>query len=73
MGVDGDDSDEGAESDCSAIPDTAALNRILKYQSLNDRRLQRALTQLERLQRQRKGDYVPPPVKVSVDGPLGGE
>jgi len=37
------------------------LNRILKYQALNDRRLQRALTQLERLQRQRRGDYVPLP------------
>lgn len=37
-----------------------ALNRILKYQALNDRRLQRALTELERLQRQRRGDYVPP-------------
>ncbi len=46
----------------------AALNRILKYQALNDRRLQRALTQLERLQRQRQGDYVPPPAKISVDG-----
>jgi len=56
-----------------SIPDDEALNRILKYQALNDRRLQRALIQLERLQRQRKGDYVPPPVKVSVDGPIGGE
>ncbi|HTM39861.1 MAG TPA: hypothetical protein VL177_03075 [Terriglobales bacterium] len=56
-----------------SIPDDEALNRILKYQALNDRRLQRALIQLERLQRQRKGDYVPPPVKVSVDGPLGAQ
>jgi phage protein D len=56
-----------------AIPDSEALNRLLRYQALNDRRLQRALTQLERLQRRRKGDYVPPPVKVAVDGPLGGE
>ncbi len=73
MGEDGDETDEGAVSDCYAIPDAAALNRILKYQALSGRRLQRALTQLERLQRRRQGDYVPPPVKVSVDGPLGGE
>ncbi|HKS96223.1 MAG TPA: hypothetical protein VJV74_08820, partial [Terriglobia bacterium] len=33
-----------------SIPDSQALNRILKYQALNDRRLQRALSQLERLQ-----------------------
>lgn len=39
------------------------------HQALNGRDC-RALTQLERLQRQCKGDYVPPPVKVSVDGPL---
>ena len=51
-----------------SIPDKDALNRILKYQALNDRRLQRALAQLERLQRQRRGDYVPPPAKISVDG-----
>ncbi len=68
MGQDGDQTDEGAVADCYAIPDAAALNRILKYQSLNDRRLQRALIQLERLQRQRRGDYVPPPAKISVDG-----
>ena len=42
-------------TDCYAIPESEALNRILKYQALNDRRLQRALTQLERLQRQRPG------------------
>jgi hypothetical protein len=41
-----------------AIPDAEALNCILKYQALNDRRLQGALAQLERLQRQRKGEYV---------------
>ncbi len=73
MGWDRNQTDESASADCHSIPDAAALNRILKYQALNDRRLQRALTQLERLQRQRKGDYVPPPVKVSVDGPLDGE
>ncbi len=59
--------------DCYASPDSEALNRILKYQALNDRRLQRALAQLERLQRQRQGDYVLPPVKVSVHGSLGRE
>ncbi len=73
MDQDSDETDESAESDCYAIPDAAALNRILKYQALNDRRLQRTLTQLERLQRQRRGDYVPPPLKVSVDGSPGGE
>ncbi len=67
------ESEENAMVERYSIPDKDALNRILKYQALNDRRPQRALTQLERLHRRRQGDYVPPPVKVSVDGPLGGE
>lgn len=51
-----------------SIPDTEGLLRILRYQALNDRRLNRAFTQLERLQRQRQGEFVPAPVKVSVEG-----
>ena len=68
MNQDGDQKEEEVVTDCYAIPESEALNRILKYQALNDRRLQRALTQLERLQRQRRGDYVPPPAKISVEG-----
>lgn len=55
MNQDGDQKEEEVVTDCYAIPESEALNRILKYQALNDRRLQRALTQLERLQRQRPG------------------
>lgn len=55
MNQDGDQTEEEVVTDCYAIPESEALNRILKYQALNDRRLQRALTQLERLQRQRPG------------------
>lgn len=42
MGHDSDETDGGADSDCYAIPDSEALNRILKYQAPNDRRLRRA-------------------------------
>jgi len=51
-----------------SIPEGEALVRILRYQAQNERGLNRAFTQLERLQRQRKGEYVPAPVKVSVEG-----
>ena len=51
-----------------SIPDPEGLDRLLRYQALNDRQLHRALTQLERLQRQRLGKYVPAPGKVSVEG-----
>ncbi|HET7442565.1 MAG TPA: hypothetical protein VFJ47_14775 [Terriglobales bacterium] len=54
-----------------ALPPSPELDRILRYQALNDRRLQRALTQLERLQQQRKGESVTPPVKNSVEGREG--
>ncbi len=39
--------------------------------ALNGHRLQR-VTQLERLQRLRKGGYVPAPLSVSPEGPLNG-
>ncbi len=39
---------------------------LLRYETANERQLYRAIDQLERLQRQRAGDYVPPPAKLSV-------
>ncbi len=39
---------------------------LLRYETANERQLYRALDQLERLQRQRAGDYVPPPVKLGI-------
>jgi hypothetical protein len=52
-------------ADRCSIPEGEALVRILRYQAQNERGLNRALTQLERLQRHRKGENVPAPVKVS--------
>jgi len=68
MDQEGGQREEALVADAYSIPGTEALDRLLRYQALNDRRLHRALTQLERLQRQRKGEYVPAPVKVSVEG-----
>ena len=51
-----------------ALPRAEALDRIMRYQAANERRLHRSLAELERLQRQRKGEYVPPPLRVAVDG-----
>lgn len=42
------------------------MDTLLRYETANERQLYRALDQLERLQRQRAGDYVPPPVKLGV-------
>jgi hypothetical protein len=49
-----------------SLPDEPALERILRYETTIERQLYRALEQLERLQRQRKGDIVPPPLRLSV-------
>jgi hypothetical protein len=54
------------------LPQEKDLDRILRYESANERALTRALDRLERLQRLRKGEYVPAPVTVTLEGPLNG-
>lgn len=49
------------------IPSKEELDRLLRYEGAIERQLYKALNQLERLQRLRTGDNVPPPVKVDVD------
>jgi hypothetical protein len=49
------------------IPSRHELDRLLRYEGAIERQLYRALNQLERLQRLRAGDNVPPPVEVDVD------
>jgi len=49
-----------------AIPDDGALDRILRYETTIDRFLGRSLEQLERLQRRRRGEVVPPPLSVHL-------
>jgi hypothetical protein len=52
-----------------AIPNLDALNTIVRYEAILDRRLHRTLVHLERLQRARKGEYVPAHVSISAEGP----
>lgn len=49
-----------------AIPNTEALDKILRYEAAIDRQLGRALDRLERLQRRRQGEVIPPPVSVHL-------
>jgi hypothetical protein len=48
------------------IPNSEALDKILRYETAIDRSLGRALDRLERLQRRRRGEPVPPPVSVRL-------
>lgn len=43
-----------------------SMDTLVRYETSIERQLYRAIDQLERLQRQRAGDYVPPPVRVGV-------
>jgi len=56
----------------NSLPREKDLDRILYYETANERALTRALDRLERLQRLRKGEYVPAPLSVSLEGPLNG-
>ena len=49
------------------------LDRLLRYEGAIERQLYKALNQLERLQRLRAGDHVPPPLEVDVDVNSGQE
>src|SRR5579872_5339320 len=51
-----------------AVPREKDLDRILRYETANERALTRALDRLERLQRLRKGEYVPAPPSVFPGG-----
>lgn len=48
-----------------SLPAEIDLSRILKYEANIHRQLAHAMNQLERLQRARRGENVPPPVNVS--------
>lgn len=57
-----------------SIPEGDDLNRLLKYEGAIERQFYKAIDQLERLQRLRKGDNVPAPVNIdlNVTQPDGG-
>jgi hypothetical protein len=52
--------------DQQAIPKSDSLDRILRYSAMIDRDLNRAYDRLERLQRRRKGELVPPSLNLNV-------
>ncbi len=57
---------EGAEARSFSLPPAVATDKILRYEAHLDRQLYRAMDQLERLQRRRRGDDVPPPLNISL-------
>ena len=54
------------ELECCGVPEAPRLDRLLRYSSSLERDFDRTLNQLERLQRTRKGQAVPPTLNVNV-------
>jgi len=48
------------------VPDSPHLDRLLRYKASLERSIDRTLTQLERLQRMRRGQPIPAPLKVDL-------
>lgn len=55
-----------AKIDSLCLPSKEAVDKILRYETTIERQLYRAMNQLERLQRQRKGEIIPLPISVEV-------
>jgi hypothetical protein len=49
-----------------SLPSADATGKILRYEAQLDRLFHRAMDQLERLQRRRRGENVPPPLNVNL-------
>lgn len=49
------------------MPQKLELDRFLRYETTIERQLYKALDRLERLQRMRKGDFVPPPIEGNLN------
>jgi hypothetical protein len=56
----------GAEARSSSLPRVDATDKLLRYEADLDRQPYRAMDQLERLQRQRRGETVPPPLNINL-------
>jgi hypothetical protein len=55
-----------AQTRSLALPDEAATDKVIRYEAHLNRQLYRAMGELERLQRRRKGENVPPPLNVNL-------
>jgi hypothetical protein len=55
-----------SEARSLSLPPADVADKIMRYEAHLDRQLQRTMDQLERLQRQRRGDKVPPPLNISL-------
>jgi hypothetical protein len=58
--------EEEARQAAAVLPPPEVLDKIIRYSTMLERQLYRAMNQLERWQRMRQGEAVPPPLTMEV-------
>lgn len=58
--------EETAEQAAAMLPSPEALEKIMRYETKLERQMYRAMTQLERVKRMRRGEAIPAPLSVEL-------
>jgi hypothetical protein len=58
--------DEEARQAAAVLPSMEVLEKFLRHKTKRERQMYRAMNQLERLQRMRQGEAIPPPMTMEV-------
>jgi hypothetical protein len=58
--------EEAARQAAAGLPAPEVLDKIMRYETKLERQMYRAMAQLERIQRMRQGEAVPPPMTMEV-------
>ena len=64
--VEEEESEEDARQAAAVLPSAEVLDKILRYETKLERQMYRAMAQLERVQRMRRGEAIPAPLSVEV-------
>lgn len=64
--ADEEDHEEDARQAAAVLPSGEVLDKILRYETKLERQMYRAMAQLERVQRMRRGESIPAPLSVEV-------
>ncbi len=65
---DREEQEETARQAAALLPSVEVLEKIQRYETKLERQIFRAMAQLERLQRMRRGEVIPAPLKVEILG-----
>jgi hypothetical protein len=66
--VEDEEHEDASRDAASVLPSGEELDKILRYETKLERQLYRAMAQLERVQRMRRGEAIPAPLSVEVSG-----